>query len=146
MEIPGLGVESELQLLACAIAIATWVLSHICDLYHSSQKHRILDPLREARDRTYTLMDTSHVHFRCATMGAPKTEVLDQPPQRCIICPSTHYHSVLNSYHVPLLPVSAALVLLLYLVCSLFRASEPAKGNVFPSHNSAWLPPSLHGF
>ena len=35
MEVPRLGVESELQLLAYAIAIATRDLSRISDLYHS---------------------------------------------------------------------------------------------------------------
>ena len=34
MEVPRLGVESELQLLATA----TWDLSHICDLHHSIWK------------------------------------------------------------------------------------------------------------
>ena len=37
MEIPGPGVESELQLLAYTTATATWDLSHIHDLHHSSQ-------------------------------------------------------------------------------------------------------------
>ena len=32
MEVPRLGAESELQLLACATATATWGPSHICDL------------------------------------------------------------------------------------------------------------------
>ena len=36
MEAPKLGVELELQLLACTIATATWDPSHVCDLYHSS--------------------------------------------------------------------------------------------------------------
>ena len=50
MEVPRLGVELDLQLLAYATAIATQNLSHICDLCHSSQQHWILNPLREARD------------------------------------------------------------------------------------------------
>ena len=32
IEVPGLGVESELQLLAYAAATATWEPSHVCDL------------------------------------------------------------------------------------------------------------------
>ena len=48
MEVPRLGVELELQLpaytTATATATATWDLSHICNLYHSSQ------PVSEARD------------------------------------------------------------------------------------------------
>ena len=31
-------------------AIVTWDLSRVCDLNHSSQQHRILNVLREARD------------------------------------------------------------------------------------------------
>ena len=44
MEVPRLGVELELQLLAYATAIATWDPSRICDLYQSSQQHQILNP------------------------------------------------------------------------------------------------------
>ena len=36
MEVPRLGVESELQPLAYATATATWGLSCICNLHHSS--------------------------------------------------------------------------------------------------------------
>ena len=41
---------------------ATGDPSHICDLCHSSQQHRILNPLSKARDRTRILMDVSGVH------------------------------------------------------------------------------------
>ena len=34
MEVPRLGVESELQLLAHATATAVWDPSHVCDLHH----------------------------------------------------------------------------------------------------------------
>ena len=37
MEVPRLGVESELQLPVCATATATQCPSHVCDLHHSSQ-------------------------------------------------------------------------------------------------------------
>ena len=30
------------------------------DLHHSSQQHQILNPLSEARDQTFILMDASH--------------------------------------------------------------------------------------
>ena len=50
MEIPRLRVESEMQLPAYATATATWDLSRVCDLYHSSQQCQIPDPLSEARD------------------------------------------------------------------------------------------------
>ena len=55
MEVPGPGVESELQLQACPTATATLDLSHICDLCHRSQ-------LKQAMDQTYILTDTSWVH------------------------------------------------------------------------------------
>ena len=61
MELPRLGVQSELQLLSYATATATWNLSHFCDLQHSSRKRRILNPLSKARDRTCLLMDTSQI-------------------------------------------------------------------------------------
>ena len=50
MEIPRLGVESDLQLLAYATATAMWVPSHICDLHHSLWQCQILNLLSEARD------------------------------------------------------------------------------------------------
>ena len=55
-EVPRLGVESELQLPACTRATATWDPSHVCDLPHSSQQCRILNPLSESSDRTHNLM------------------------------------------------------------------------------------------
>ena len=71
MEIPRLGVEWELQLPACARAIGTWDLSCVWDLHHSLWQHRILNPLREARDRTCDLMAPSRIRFHCATTGTP---------------------------------------------------------------------------
>ena len=71
MEVPRLGVELELQLLAYATATATLDPSHVCDLHHSSQQPRILNPLSKARDQNHILMDASQVHFHCATMGTP---------------------------------------------------------------------------
>ena len=40
---------------------ATLDLSHIRDLCYSLRQPQILNPLNEARDRTYILMDTSRV-------------------------------------------------------------------------------------
>ena len=37
MEVPRLGIESELQLQAYASATALWDLSHICNLYTTAQ-------------------------------------------------------------------------------------------------------------
>ena len=62
MEIPRLEVELELQLLAYTTATATWDLSGVCDLHHSSQQCQILNQLSEARDQTHILMDPSQVH------------------------------------------------------------------------------------
>ena len=71
MEVPRLEVKLELQLPTYAIAIATQDLSRVCDLHHSSQQDWLLDlhhssqpdwllnPLREVRDQTHILMDTS---------------------------------------------------------------------------------------
>ena len=61
-DVSRLGVKSELQLPAYTTATATNDLSHICDLHHSLWQHHILNPVREARDRTCILMDTSQVH------------------------------------------------------------------------------------
>ena len=50
MEVPRLGVELELQLLACVTATITLDLSHVCDLHRSSWQHRIPNPLSKAGD------------------------------------------------------------------------------------------------
>ena len=63
MEVPRLGGESELQLLAYATATATQDLSYVCDLHHSSWQCWILNPLKEARDQICILIDTSQVHY-----------------------------------------------------------------------------------
>ena len=63
MEVPWLRVELELELLAYTTAIATPDPSHIGHLPHSSWQCWIPDPLGEARDGTYILMDTSQVHY-----------------------------------------------------------------------------------
>ena len=63
MQVPRLGVKSNLQLLAYATATAMPDLSRVCDLYHSSWQHWIFNPLIEARDQTCVLMDTSQIHF-----------------------------------------------------------------------------------
>ena len=63
MEVPRLGVELELQLLTTATATAIQDLSHISNLYLTSQQRKILYPLSKARDQTLILIDTSHVHY-----------------------------------------------------------------------------------
>ena len=52
MEVPGIGDESELQLLAYTTATAAPDLSRICD------SNQILNPLSEARDPTCSLTET----------------------------------------------------------------------------------------
>ena len=50
MEVPRLGAESELQLLAYTIAMPD--LRFVSDLHHSSWQCQILNPLNKYRDRT----------------------------------------------------------------------------------------------
>ena len=61
MEIPRLGVKSELQLPAYTTATATQDLSCLCNLHHSSWQHWILNPLIKARDQTRILLDISRI-------------------------------------------------------------------------------------
>jgi len=61
MEVPRLGVKSELQLLPYTMATTTWDLSHICSRHHCSWQCQILNPLSKAKDRTHILMDPSQV-------------------------------------------------------------------------------------
>ena len=56
MEVPRLGVESELQLPAYTTDTGTWDLSQVCELHRSSRQCRVLTPLIEARDQTHILM------------------------------------------------------------------------------------------
>ena len=56
-EVPTLGVESELKLLAYTTATAKPDLRWVCDLW----QHQILNPLSQARDWTHILTDTSQV-------------------------------------------------------------------------------------
>ena len=72
MEVPRLGVYSELLLLAYAIATATPDPSHVCNLHQSSWQQWILNQLSEARDRTYNLIVPSQIRFCCAMMGTPE--------------------------------------------------------------------------
>ena len=50
MEVPGLGVELELQVQACTTALVMPDLSHFCYLHCSLRQRWILNPLGEARD------------------------------------------------------------------------------------------------
>ena len=63
MEVPRLGVQSELQLPAYTTATATWGPSRVCNLQHSSQQRWVLNPLSKAKDRTCILMHAIQIHF-----------------------------------------------------------------------------------
>ena len=73
MDVPRLGVELELQLLAYAKVTATETPdpSCVCNLHLSSWQHQILNPLNEARDWTPVLRDTSRICSYGATTGTP---------------------------------------------------------------------------
>ena len=71
MEVLRPGVELELQLPTYTTATATWNLSCVCDLHHSSWQPQILNPLSEARDRTHVLMDASQMHYHGVMTGTP---------------------------------------------------------------------------
>ena len=73
MEVPRLGVQSELQVPAytTATATTTWDQSHVCNLHHSSRPHRILNPLSKARNWTRNLMFLVGFVNHWAIMGTP---------------------------------------------------------------------------
>ena len=66
MEVPRLGVESELELPAYTTVTGTWDLSCLYDLHNSSPQHQILKQVIKARDRTCIFMDTSGISFHHA--------------------------------------------------------------------------------
>ena len=69
MEVPRLGVKSELQLPAYTSATARWDPSRVCELHPSSRECRILNPLSEARNWTLILMDPSQICYCQAKWG-----------------------------------------------------------------------------
>ena len=69
MEVPRLGVKSELQLLAYTTAMAMWDPSLICDPHHSSRQCQIPDPLSEVRDQNHILMHTRQISFPLSHKG-----------------------------------------------------------------------------
>ena len=75
MEVPRLGVESELHLPGYTTATAMWDPSSVFNLHHSSRQHWILNPLVGARDQTCIRMDTGQVlNPHGATTGTPQKE------------------------------------------------------------------------
>ena len=71
MEVPRLGVQLELQLMAYTTATETQDLNQVCDLYHSSPQPQIPNTPSKARDWTHILMDPSRIRFCCATSRIP---------------------------------------------------------------------------
>ena len=74
MEVPRLGVELELQLLAYTTATATLDLSHICDRVCNLGQRWIRNPMCEARDRTHVFTDTSWVFNPLSHKGNSMTK------------------------------------------------------------------------
>ena len=107
MEVPRLGVQSELQLLTYTTATATPDLSCICDLYHSSWQCRIPNPLSETRDRTHNLMVPGQIHFCYSTMGTPVPDFLSCPfSQNTQLCVPFHTNSYCTKHLLPKMSVS----------------------------------------
>ena len=75
MEVPRLGVKSELQLPVYTRATAMPDPSRLWSTPQLKQ-HRILNPLNKGRDRTHNLMVPSQICFRCTTTGTPTKIVL----------------------------------------------------------------------
>ena len=86
MEVPRLGVQSELQLPAYARATAMQDPSRGCNLHHSSQQRWISNPLSEAREQIHNLMVPSQIRFHCATMGTPAYGDLYHKFLYCLNC------------------------------------------------------------
>ena len=84
MEVPRLGVQSELQLPAYATATAMQDPCGICDLHYSSWLCWILNPLSEARDGTPNLMVLSQIHCHCTMTGIPIRRILFFLSNLCI--------------------------------------------------------------
>ena len=85
IEVPRLGVQSELHLPAYITATAMPDLNHIYNLHHSSRQHWILNPLTErgqGLNGTCVLMDVSWIHFCWAMTGSQKQQQQQQQQQQ----------------------------------------------------------------
>ena len=78
MEVPRLGVKSELQLPGYTTATAT--LGRTYTSAHSNAGS--FNPMSEARDQTCILMNTSWVHYCWALMGTPLGERFNRRKKR----------------------------------------------------------------
>ena len=73
MEVPRLGVESELQLPAYTTATAAPDLSCIWDTWNSLEQCWVISPLSKARDQNRNLKDT----VLGLSLAEPQRELLD---------------------------------------------------------------------
>ena len=77
MQVPRLGVKSELQLPVYNTATTTWDPICVCNLHQSSQQCWIFNPLSKARNQTSMLMDANRILFHCSTTGTPQLSILN---------------------------------------------------------------------
>ena len=104
VEVPRLGVQSELQLPAYTTATATQNPSHICNLHHGSGQCQIFNPLTEARNQTRNLMVTSQIRFHCTTTGTLQGKIFKFPPGP----PSCHWGQMSKTSRQTMLPEASA--------------------------------------
>ena len=146
MKVPRPGVESKLQLPAYTRATATQDSSRVCDLHCSSQQCQILNPLLEARDRTYILMVTSWIRYHWTMTGTLKALALALFSFFCIfkfslskrLCPSVYclITCCYLSHHkrtslLALLFAATALFLSFYVTAQLQKVTLPLLSLIF---------------
>ena len=109
MEFPRLGVQSELLPPAYTTATAMPDPSCVCDPHHSSWQCQILNPLNEARDRTWNFVVPSWIHFCCTTAGTLGNAFLEEDCRGKMPFSSSSmkghsvhlpYHLDINVYHL----------------------------------------------
>ena len=88
MEVPRLGVKSELLLPAYARATAMQDPSRVFDLHHSLWQRQILNPLSEARDQTGNLMVPSQIRSPLHHDGSSPNAFCG--PSRYLISPKAY--------------------------------------------------------
>ena len=101
MEVPRLGVESELQLPAYSTDTKTWDPSCVCHLHHSSKQPRIRNPRCDNKDQTHILMDMRQVCNQLSHNGNSYNIILEYSdnPQRNLVHVSSHYQLQLLIHH-----------------------------------------------